>query len=151
MLDRFGRFSLALFEISRHWYRLADEEMARHGLRGPHAIYLTALYRSEEGLTGPELCRRCGKDKSDVSRTVAVLEQKGFVRKEVVNGSLYRGLLRLTEEGRRAAEQVCRRASQVVEQAGRDLTEETRGVFYEALESIASNLRNMDLEGDVST
>ena len=92
MVDRFGRFSLALFEISRHWYRLAGEEMARYGLKAPHAIYLTVLYRSKNGLTGPELCRRCGRDKSDVSRTLAVLEEKGFVRKEVVNGSLYRGL-----------------------------------------------------------
>ena len=147
MVDRFGRFSLALFEISRHWYRLAGEEMARYGLKAPHAIYLTVLYRSKNGLTGPELCRRCGRDKSDVSRTLAVLEEKGFVRKEVVNGSLYRGLLRLTEAGRTAAEHVCLRASQVVEQAGRGLTAETRALFYEALESIAAHLREMEREG----
>ena len=87
MEDRFGRFSLALFEISRHWYRLAGDEMARHGLKAPHAIYLTALYRSEDGLTGPELCQRCGRDKSDVSRTLALLEEQGFVVKDPVNGS----------------------------------------------------------------
>ena len=147
MVDRFGRFSLALFEISRHWYRLAGDEMARYGLKAPHAIYLTALYRSENGLTGPELSRQCGRDKSDVSRTLAALEEKGFVRKEAVNGSLYRGLLRLTEAGRAAAEHVCLRASQVVEQAGRDLTAETRALFYESLESIAAHLREMEKEG----
>ncbi len=149
MEDRFGRFSLALFEISRHWYRLAGDEMARHGLKAPHAIYLTALYRSEDGLTGPELCQRCGRDKSDVSRTLALLEEQGFVVKDLVNGSRYRGLLRLTQAGRAAAEQVCRRANQVVERAGRDLTAETRRLFYEALESIAANLRDIDKEGDL--
>ena len=102
MEDRFGRFSLALFEISRHWYRLAGDEMARHGLKAPHAIYLTALYRSEDGLTGPELCQRCGRDKSDVSRTLALLEEQGLVVKDLVNGSRYRGLLRLTQAGRAA-------------------------------------------------
>jgi DNA-binding MarR family transcriptional regulator len=73
--------------------------MARHGLKAPHAIYLTALYRSEDGLTGPELCQRCGRDKSDVSRTLALLEEQGLVVKDLVNGSRYRGLLRLTQPG----------------------------------------------------
>jgi len=96
MVERFERFSLALFEISRYWHKLAAEEMARHGLRASHATYLTALLRCEEGLTAPELGRLCGRDKSDVSRTVAILQEKGFVTKEGVNQSLYRGLLKLT-------------------------------------------------------
>ena len=45
MVERFARFSLAIFEISRCWHKLAAEEMAAYGLRGAHAIYLTAMYR----------------------------------------------------------------------------------------------------------
>lgn len=147
MVERFERFSLSLFELSRCWHRLATEEMRRHGLRSSHATYLTTLLRCEEGLTAPELGRLCGRDKSDVSRMIAILLERGFVTKEEVDGSLYRGRLKLTETGRTAAEQVCRRASLAVEMAGRDLTEAQRAVFYEALTSITANLKILCKEG----
>lgn len=147
MVDRFERFSFAIFEISKYWHKLAAEEMTKYGLKGPHATYLTTLYRYGEGVTAPQLCELCGKDKSDVSRMVSILEEKGLVTKEVVNQSLYRGLFRLTEEGRMAAEHVCRRASLAVEMAGKDLGAEERQAFYTALESIAANLREISKEG----
>ena len=140
MVERFERFSLALFEISRYWHKLAAEEMAAYGLKGSHAI-------CEEGVTGPRLCELCGRDKSDVSRAIAVLQEKGFVTKEGINRSLYRGLLKLTEQGRAAAEQISGRASLAVELAGCDLSEETRACLYKALESIASHLRGISKEG----
>ena len=37
------------------------------------------MYRMEDGVTGPQLCELCGRDKSDVSRTIAILQEKGFV------------------------------------------------------------------------
>ena len=147
MLERFERFSLSLFELSRCWHKLAAEEMARHGLRASHATYLTALLRCEEGLTAPELGRLCGRDKSDVSRMIAILLERGFVTKEEVDGSLYRGRLKLTEAGREAAEQVCRRASLAVSVAGGDLTEAQRAAFYEALDSITAHLKTLCREG----
>lgn len=147
MVERFERFSLAITEISRSWRRLASEEMEKYGLKGTHATYLTNIYRYENGVTVPQLCELSGKDKSDASRMIAILEEKGFVEKKVVGGSLYRGLLVLTEKGKAAAEQVCRRAGKAVEMAGRDLTEETRAVFYQALESIVKNLKQLDQTG----
>lgn len=147
MVDRFERFSLALFEISRCWHKLAAEEMARYGLKGAHATYLTAMYRCEDGVTGPQLCQMCGRDKSDVSRTVAILQEKGFVKKEAVNQSLYLGLFKLTDQGRDAARHIRQRAALAVELAGRDLTEETRGVFYEALSAITTRLKEISKEG----
>ena len=147
MIERFERFSLAIFEISRYWHKLAAEEMAAYDLKGSHAIYLTAMYRCDEGVTAPQLCELCGRDKSDVSRTVAVLQEKGFVTKEEVNRSLYRGLLKLTDQGRAAAEQISRRASLAVELAGAGLSDEARSCFYEALDSITAHLREISKEG----
>lgn len=147
MINRFERFSLAIFEISRYWHKLAAEEMSKYGLKGPHATYLTTMYRYPEGITVPQLCELCGKDKSDASRMLSLLEQKGLVKKQVVDGSLYRGLLILTDEGKAAASCVCDRAGRAVEMAGKDLTEETREIFYQSLESITSNLRMLSKEG----
>lgn len=147
MVDRFERFSLAISEISRYWHKLAAEELSKYGLKGSHATYLTTMYRYPMGITVPRLCELCGKDKSDASRMISILEQKGLVTKQVVGGSLYRGLLLLTDEGRTAAEHVCRQASRAVEIAGKSLTEETREIFYQSLDSITANLRELSKEG----
>lgn len=143
MIERFERFSLAIAEISRCWHKLAGEGMKAYGLKGAHATYLTILYRYPAGITVPELCELCLKDKSDASRMLAILEEKGLVRKE----GGYGGTVRLTEAGRTAAIQVRQRASRAVEAGGKDLTDEERAVFYKALGSITQNLRALTDEG----
>ena len=147
MIQRFEQFTSAIFEISRCWHRLAEEELSVYGLTGPHAVYLTVMYRYENGITGPELCRLCGRDKSELSRAVALLQEKGLVVKEAVYRSLYRGLHKLTEEGRAVAGQISKRACLAVEMAGGDLSEETRKTFYNALLSITGRLREISKEG----
>ncbi len=147
MIQRFEQFTSAVFEISRCWHRLAEQELSVYGLKGPHATYLTVLCRYEGGLTGSELCRLCGRDKSDLSRAAAILQDKGLVVKEAVDQSLYRGLLRLTAEGRAVAEQISRRACLAVELAGGDLSEGERETFYRALFSITGRLREISREG----
>ena len=147
MIDRFERFSLAISEISRYWHKLAADELRKYGLKGPHATYLAAIYKHPDGITVPQLCEICGKDKSDASRMISVLEEKGLVKKQVVDGSLYRGRLQLTEEGKAAAEHVCQRISRAVEVAGKNLTENERENFYKSLDSIAANMRELCKDG----
>ena len=60
MVDRFKRFSYAIFEISRCWHKLAADEMGRYGLKEPHAIYLTALEQTPEGCTAAQLAELFG-------------------------------------------------------------------------------------------
>ena len=147
MLERFETFSLAISEISKYWHKLTTDEMKKYGLNGPHSIYLLVMSKHEEGLTAPQICELCGKDKADVSRTMSIMEQKGLVTKEGANPSLYRGLLKLTEEGKKAAHYVAERARLAVEIAGRGLSEENRRIFYEALGIIAVNLRDLSKKG----
>lgn len=147
MIDRFERFSVAIAEISRCWHKLATEEMKKYGLKGSHAMYLTTLYRHADGLTAPQLCELCGKDKADVSRMMTIMEDKGLVTKEGDNRNRYRGVLKLTEDGKRAAEFVRERARVAVDLAGGALTDEQRAIFYETLEHIARNLSDMCKDG----
>ena len=147
MVERFERFSYAISEISRYWHKLAAEEMEKHGLKGPHSVYLLTMYRYPEGITASRLCEECGKDKADVSRMMAIMDDKGLVTRQSVHQNLYRGTFRLTEAGREAAEHVRRRAGLAVELAGKDLTDENRAIFYAALESITENLRRLSKEG----
>jgi len=147
MVDRFERFSLAIAEVSRSWHRLAADEMERHGLKSSHAVYLTALYACPEGLTAAKLSELSGKDKSDVSRMVAILEKKGLLYKEAAGEKLYRARLKLTDAGRAAAEQVRRAAAVAVEGASRGVSDDEREVFYRVLETIAANLDELGRAG----
>lgn len=143
MVERFEKFSLSIAEISRCWHKLASEEMKVYGLKGAHALYLTTLYRYPQGITVPELCELCLKDKSDASRMLAILEKKELVRKE----GGYGGTVQLTEAGLQAACQVRSRVCRAVEEAGKDLSAEEREIFYKALGSITENLQRLTCEG----
>lgn len=147
MIERFERFSYAISEISRYWHRLATDEMEKYGLKGTHSVYLLAIARHPNGITAPQICEICGKDKSDVSRMMSIMEQKGLVTKEAVSRTRYGGKFYLTDTGKRAAEQVSKRASLAVELAGRDLSEETREALYASLGTITKNLRELSKEG----
>ena len=89
MVDRFERFSFAVFEISRYWHKITANQTEKYGLKGPHSVYLTAMYRYPDGITAPQLCELCGKDKSDVSRVMSLIERKGLVRKEGIYLNCY--------------------------------------------------------------
>lgn len=147
MVERFEKFSFALFEITRYWYKISAEEMKPYGLKGPHATYLSTLYKQEDGITAPKLADLCGKDKADVSRSMAIMEEKGLVIKEAVGKNKYRGLLKLTDKGREAAEHVRERIVVAVKIAGRGLSDEQRENFYAALSLITYNMRDLNQNG----
>lgn len=147
MVERFERFSFAISEISRYWHKLAAEEMEKYGLKGQHSVYLITMNKYPDGITATQLCELCNRDKSDVSRMMSIMEKKGLVKKEGIHQKLYRGVFKLTDEGKKAAQYVCGRASLAVELAGRELSDEDREIFYSSLEIIANNLKKLSTDG----
>lgn len=147
MVERFERFSFVISEISRYWHKITSVEMEKYGLKGAHSVYLITMDRYPEGVTASQLCEYCGKDKSDVSRMMSIMEKKGLVFKEGVHQNLYKGVFKLTEEGRAAARFVSKRAALAVEIAGEQLSVKEREVMYRSLETIMSKLRDISREG----
>ncbi len=148
MIDRFEHFTYATNEITKFWRKIAGEEMEKHGLKASHAIYFTVLLKNQEtGLTATQICEYCGRDKADVSRMMAMMEGKGLLQKQGSHQNLYNGVFRLTEQGLAIAQCVRERASKAVCIAGKDLTEETREIFYAALDSIVANMRELSMKG----
>ncbi len=144
MSDRFERFSVAIFEIWHCWHKIAAEVMEQHGLKGPHAIYLSIMRHHPEGITVTALGEICGRDKGDVSRSVALLESKGLLKRD---GSRYRALLKLTEQGEEVAQAVYVQTEEAVERASRGYTLQQRETFYQVLETITKNLTGMCGQG----
>lgn len=147
MIERFERFSTIIAELSRYWHKITTAEMEKYGLKGAHSIYLVTMARFPEGITAAQLCEACCKDKSDVSRMMNIMEKNGLVVKEGGHQNRYNGVFRLTEDGRAAAEYVKKRADLAVSLAGDQLTDETRAILYDALETIAENLRKIGENG----
>ena len=147
MIDRFERFSFAISEISRCWHRIAGDVMGSYGLKGPYAVYFTALYRYDEGITAAQLGEICSRDKADVSRAMSQLTQLGLVEKCDSETRAYRTRLKLTAEGVKLAEDINSKAIVAVENASQGLPTEKRIVFYEALDLITGNLQKLSKTG----
>ena len=122
-------------------------EMALYGLKGPHAQCLLAMKKYPEGITAARLCEVCEKDKAAISRILTELEEADMVRRENRNGSRYRALLVLTEQGKAAANAVVEKARLAVELAGKGFGEEEREVFYKVLSIISGNLHKLCRDG----
>ena len=147
MIDRFERFSFSISEISRCWHRIAGDVMGSHGLKGPYAVYFTALYRYNDGITAAQLGEICSRDKADVSRAINQMVELGLVKRVDSGTTSYRSRLILTEEGMALAEDINRKAILAVENASQGLSQEKRIIFYEALELITGNLQKLSKTG----
>ena len=67
--------------ISRCATMYRDRALSDPGLAGCHTPYILALYRIP-GCTQEELARDLNVNKSSVARQLAVLEERGFIRRE---------------------------------------------------------------------
>ena len=79
MVTRFEQFTASVASIYRSVQKIERVEMAKYGLKGPHAQVLLAMSRFPEGVTSGELVKLCDKDKAAISRTVAELEREGII------------------------------------------------------------------------
>ena len=80
MLNRFEEFVTGITECHRYIQRIKSMEMTELGLKGNHVMCLYYLARSPEGLTAAQLCALCCEDKAAISRTLAELENKGYLK-----------------------------------------------------------------------
>lgn len=147
MIGRFEIFTLALSEISASWNKIATEELKPFGLKGGYIVYLIALFKMPEGLTGANLCEMCNRDKAEVSRAVKAMEEKGLVVRENTSSNRYRAPIKLTPKGKEVTNALRERIKLVVEKGGSGLSEEERETFYSALQTISENLKSILKEG----
>lgn len=145
-----SRYELLSGSISCMYHdiqKIERVEMARYGLKGPHAQCLMAMKKYAGGITAAKLCEVCDKDKAAISRILAELAEAGMILRENRNGSRYRAMLVLTEQGKAAANAVVEKARLAVELAGKGFGEEEREVFYKVLSIISGNLHKLCRDG----
>lgn len=147
MEERYKRFSYLISASYKYIQKIEGEQMEKYGLNGSYAQYLSVINRFPQGVTASQLCEICGKDKAAVSRTVAKLEEKGLIIKCIEGNNNYRAKLVLTDEGKSVSEYVSGQASKAVLLAGKGLSVEQITAFYEVLDIITDNLKDISDNG----
>lgn len=147
MISRFELFCGAINSISRCIMKIERVEMAKLGLKGPHATCLLAMARYPEGITAVQLCDICEKDKAAISRTIGELEQAEMLTRTDPDGKRYRSVLQLTEKGSQAAQKVYDLVYHAVRQIGDGYSAEERQIFVNVLGMIAENLQDLCQNG----
>lgn len=142
MKERFELFTVSMTKINRSIRKIKTEEMAEFALKSPHVSCLYYLYKSDK-LTAKELCDMCGEDKASVSRSLELLEEKGFVGCDTSAKKRYKSPLTLTEKGREVGGRIAEKVDAVLEMAGAGLSEEDRTVLYRCLGTICENLQKI--------
>ncbi|MBM6867340.1 MarR family winged helix-turn-helix transcriptional regulator [Collinsella tanakaei] len=146
--SRFEDFVGLVTLISKEISRIKTVEAAKLGLRGSDIMCLYYLGQNEEGLTGAELARESDVTRAAVSRTLAHLEEDGFVEVcgEQATGSRYRAPVRLTEKGRQVNAEANEIIRRVVTEVGEELGDIQRVQMYRSLNLILERLRGISRE-----
>ncbi len=139
MLKRFESFVTGINICYKSIQRIKSDEIDRFGLglKGTHVMCVFFLHMNPSGLTSANLAKLCSEDKAAISRTVSVLQEKGFVQ---TGETRYRNIIRLTPSGEKLAGKLEELIFGWVETIGGGLTDEERDIFYSALGKIADNL-----------
>lgn len=137
MENRFENFTVTILKLNKLVQRIKNYEMQEYGLKTIHVMCGFYLNRHLEGLTASELCKLTLEDKAAISRALKTMQAKGLVS---YDPKKYHSVIRLTEEGKAFAAEICRKAEKAVEAGSYDFSENERFLFYEALQTIAENL-----------
>lgn len=147
MIQRYEEFTKSISSIYKIIQRIKRDEMAKFGLKGPHAQCMVAMHHCPDGATISQLCEMCELDKAAISRAVAELEEKGIIEARISGDKLYRARLRLTQQGQEIAAKIGGVAEEMVAAAGEGLSEQDRRVFYASLNRITANLQRLMRDG----
>ncbi len=145
LLIRYESFSAVITEIYRHLFKLSSEEMKKYGLHGSSARLLLILLK-RGSITAAAIVKESGRNKAEVSRTIADLEGKGLVIK-VESPKNYRVKITLTEKGRTTAQNITDTVRRAVGFTSGSIPEEEIDILYKSLNTIASNLAEMSRSG----
>ena len=147
MIERFAQFCASIASIQRSILKIERVEMAKYGLKGPHANCLVAMARYPEGITAARLCDICDKDKAAISRTVSELEKAGMIQRQDPEGKRYRSVLQLSEKGKEIANRVNDMVLLAVAKASEGYDKEKQQIFAKVLSLVAGNLQDICRDG----
>lgn len=143
--ERFFRFTRLIDSLHKSVMRLRLEKAPAFGVKGVHVFWVYELARHPDGLSAAELAQSSKIDRSLVSRELAVLKKQGLVAADNAARS-YNAKLRLTEAGKKAAEDIKAIAMEIQSRASAGIPDAELASFYATLEKLSRNLSSISEE-----
>ena len=137
MENIFENFTITILKLNKLVQRIKNFEMQEYGLKTIHVMCLYYLDNHPKGLTASELTKLTLEDKAAISRALKVLQEKGYAH---YDPNKYSAEIHLTEEGKKLAAVVYKKADRAVCAGSYEFTEQQRQGFYIQLKTIADNL-----------
>lgn len=144
MVERFEEFTKQIALAYKYIIKIKSYEMSEYGLKGSNVTCLFFLGKNPDGLSATELCEKCMEDKAAVSKSLAVLKEKGYVMQK--EEGRYKAKYFITESGKKVFNELGQIINEVVVKAGDGLNDEERNMFYASLEKIVNNLAELTSE-----
>ena len=137
---RFEDFVGLISGLYKEIQRIKTSEGARLGLKGSDVMCLYYLERSKDGLA-----RMAGVTRAAVSRTLAHLEEGGYVEVDDSGDAAvkYRAPVRLTALGGESMSEADRIIREVLDTTGKAMGVEQREQMYASLRTILDTLREI--------
>ncbi len=144
MIGRFEEFTKQVALAYKYIIKIKSHEMEDYGLKGSNVTCLLFLGQNPDGLTAAELCERCMEDKAGISKSLALLKEKGFICRE--EAKKYKGKYFISEKGMKIVTELNNTINNVVENAGDGFDDKERTIFYNVFEKIVTNLADICVE-----
>lgn len=142
--ERFEDFVGVISALSKEIQRIKMVEAAKLGIKGADVMLLFQLARHPQGLTSAELARRCGVTRAAVSRSLASLEDGGFVVVQPDCGAgRYRAAVVLSARGVDAMASATQIIDRVVSESGDAVSPHNRAIMYSSLSAILDQLKQI--------
>ncbi len=141
--DRFEDFSNLISSAMKSLQKIKNHGMEPYGLGSTHTLCLKRLNSSPDGLTRKELALECEIDKAQISRLIAELSEKGYVREKSETVG-YKNKIILTESGKKVADEIEQKVRKVLAYVSGDIPSEQLDILYKTLETICENLKRAE-------
>ncbi|MBQ8293048.1 MAG: winged helix-turn-helix transcriptional regulator [Bacilli bacterium] len=141
-MDRYKEFTTLFNKISRNIRKIKDVEMAKFDLKSSHMTCLYYLYK-ENKMTSKELCDVCAEDKAVISKTLSLLEEKGFVKCLDEVKKRYNSDFILTEKGLVVGKIVVEKVDEMIKVICEGIEFSDLTIFYQGLLKISNNLEDV--------
>lgn len=136
MENRFENFTVTVLKLGKLIQKIKLFEMEDFCLKAVHVMCI--YYSGKRGsVTATELVSLTWEDKAAISRALALLSEKGYVRYDTRK---YNSAVTLTEEGKKVYDCISERAAAAVDAGGGSLTDGEREAFYDMLGRIERDL-----------
>lgn len=142
---RFEDFTGLISAIAKEVQRIKSVESARLGLAGADIMCLYYLGKHTDGMTGADLARASGVTRAAVSRSLARMEEQGFVESGACGAeeAKYRAPIRLTARGVAAAKQADTAIGHVLDEVAGVQGDAEREQMYVSLRLVLGCLREL--------